>query len=612
MLFSNMSVAADNTVPFTWLSGFNTVGEDRMIAGSGASWADYDSDGDMDLFIAVPFGENNRLYENIGRGSFRKIETGDIVNNGGTSSGSVWGDYDNDGLPDLFVANQENSDNMLYHNEGNGKFTRVIIGDIVSNFGDSYAASWGDYDNDGFLDLYVANNFDQANFLYHNNGDGSFTRITKGPHVEDIASSYSPTWVDYDNDGDIDLFVTNHDNKQPNALYKNNGKEGFSKVSNSVLVQDKLMTSAATWGDYDNDGDLDVFLSNGGYSNSQEQVNSFFINQGNGTFIKQTQGELVNEADSALTAQWGDYDNDGDLDLFISVFREHNKLYRNDNGKLTKITKGYMVDWAGYSSSSAFADFNLDGSLDLIITNWQGQNNWLFMNKGNKNNWAVVELKGTVSNNSGVGAKIYLHSIQEGKPVVQFRETMSLTGGRGQNSSKLHFGLGQTDNIEKIVIKWPSSKVTTINKPSINRFLTVSETGNITKQVSADGETSALPYSLFEAYGENDMVAFEKAAKAMLADQTGKIVLTGQLWVVYANNLSTDENVKREILELGHKLLPYSAEVVFELGDLSRKNHDMKQAKRLYKTALNMLPADTIVKNDKKRWIQQNASRFIN
>jgi hypothetical protein len=610
IFYSNLAVA-DNAVPFTWMAAFNDVGEDRMVAGSGASWADYDGDGDMDLFIAVPFGENNRLYENIGRGSFKKVTTGDIVNNGGTSSGSVWGDYDNDGRPDLFVSNQENGDNMLYHNEGNGRFTRVLHGNIVSNFGESYSAAWGDYDSDGFLDLYVANNFDQKNFLYHNDGDGTFTRITKGPHVEDVASSYSPTWVDYDGDGDIDLFVTNHDDKQPNALYKNNGKAGFSKVTNSILVQDKLMTSGATWGDYDNDGDLDVFLSNGGYSNSQEQINSFFINQGDGTFTKQTKGGLVNEADGALTAQWADYDNDGDLDLFVSVFREHNKLYRNDNGRLTKVTEGYMVDWSGYSSSSAFADFNLDGSLDLIITNWQGQSNWLFMNKGNENNWLSISLEGITSNRSAVGAKVYLHSNRDGKPVVQFREAMSLTGGRGQNASSLHFGLGKDEHLEKLVIQWPSGKETTIKGPTANRFLTVSEEGKITKQVAPSKDTHALPYSLFEVFAENDMAAFEKAARAMLADKTGKSILTGRLWLVYADHLSEKKGVKLQVLKLGRKLLPKSAEIAFELGDLSRKNNDMKQAKKHYEQALRLLPADKIVKSNKKRWIQQNASRFV-
>src|SRR5439155_143910 len=174
---------------------------------TGCAWGDYDNDGFLDLFVSNEQGQNNFLFHNNGDGSFAKIISGNIVNDGGASYGCTWGDYDNDGFLDLFVANL-NENNFLYHNNGDGTFTKVTSGRIVSDGGASQGCAWGDYDNDGLLDLFVANR-NQINFLYHNDGNGAFTAITNGAIVNDVDYSWSPAWVDYDNDGFLDLFVAN-------------------------------------------------------------------------------------------------------------------------------------------------------------------------------------------------------------------------------------------------------------------------------------------------------------------------------------------------------------------------------------------------------------------
>ncbi|MGH7453435.1 MAG: FG-GAP repeat domain-containing protein, partial [bacterium] len=190
---------------------------------TGASWADYDGDGFLDLFVAngnlTP--QNDLLYRNNRNGTFTQITGGNIVTDGGSSMGGAWGDYDNDGDADLFVANRQGENNFLYRNEGSGAFVKITTGNIVTDGGNSNSSSWVDLDNDGDLDLYVIN-FSEADFLYRNDGNGTFTRITTGPPVTDISFSITGVWADYDNDGDLDLFISNGGN-QNNFLYRNEG-----------------------------------------------------------------------------------------------------------------------------------------------------------------------------------------------------------------------------------------------------------------------------------------------------------------------------------------------------------------------------------------------------
>ena len=227
---------------------------------SGACWGDYDNDGHLDLFVTNWAGENNFLYHNNGDGTFEKITTGSIVNDGGWSRGCTWGDYDNDGFLDLFVSN-DGGGNFLYHNEGGTAFTRVLDTPIASDGGNCYGTAWVDYDNDGWLDLFVARHTNDNNLLYHNKGNGVFEKITTGAIVNDGGYSASVSWGDYDGDGCVDLFVANVNN-QPNFLYHNNCDGSFSKITAGPIATDVGFSSTSNWVDYDNDGDLDLFVGN--------------------------------------------------------------------------------------------------------------------------------------------------------------------------------------------------------------------------------------------------------------------------------------------------------------------------------------------------------------
>ena len=217
-----------------------------------------DNDGDLDLFVAnihaLILDPNNFLYRNDGSGNFVKITNGPVVNDGGDSRSSGWGDFDNDGNLDLFVANGifENNDdffeeenNFLYRNDGSGSFVKFTTGPVANDGGVSFGSSWGDFDNDGTLDLFVTNALGN-NFLYRNDQDTGFIKITSGPVANDGGSSFGSSWGDIDNDGDLDLFVANFGGN--NFLYRNDQEVDFLKITNGPAVNDGGFSVGGSWG----------------------------------------------------------------------------------------------------------------------------------------------------------------------------------------------------------------------------------------------------------------------------------------------------------------------------------------------------------------------------
>jgi len=224
------------------------------------SWVDYDNDGLLDVFVANE-GGRNYLYRNNGDSTFSSIDAGSLTSDVRVSAACAWADYDLDGDVDVFVGNLNNQNNGLYRNDGGNNFTRISSGDIVTNGGNSIGCSWGDYNNDGYPDLFVANFNNQGNFLYQNNGDGTFTRITNGDIVSNGGNSFGSAWGDYDNDGFLDLFVTNLSN-QNNFLYRNLGDGTFERIIGEDIVTNGGHSEGCAWADYDRDGDLDMYAVN--------------------------------------------------------------------------------------------------------------------------------------------------------------------------------------------------------------------------------------------------------------------------------------------------------------------------------------------------------------
>ena len=242
----------------------------------GVCWTDYNKDGYLDVLV-VRHGYN-LLYKGLPGGQFQEITTGPIVTDNGTHRRAAWGDYNNDRYPDLYVTNFNNENDNLYLNNKNGTFTKITAGDIVNSGGWGSGCSWGDYNNDGWLDLYVTNGGGNQNFLYRNNKNGTFTKITSGVIVTDNSKGFGCNWGDYDNDGDLDLFVANNYNFN-NSLYRNEGGDIFTKITNEAPVNDISSSIGASWGDYNNDGKLDLFVVNQGY-NAPAQNDLLYKNTG--------------------------------------------------------------------------------------------------------------------------------------------------------------------------------------------------------------------------------------------------------------------------------------------------------------------------------------------
>ena len=298
-----------------------------------STWGDFDNDGNIDVFISNNTGADNALYRNAGNGIFTKVTTGDIASYGGYCHNAAWADYDNDGHLDLFVTEyMPTRFNLLYHNNGDGTFTQTTQSALSLEAKYSIGATWCDYDNDGDLDLYVPNTNNAPNSLYTNEGNGVFTKVTSGAIVTDSANSVGCSWGDYNNDGYMDLFVANSGN-QVNNLYQNLGNGSFAKVTSGIVVTETGNSHGSAWADMDNDGDLDLMVTN-----DQNGTNSLYTNNGDGTFSKFENVINTDVANSFGTA-WGDYDNDGDLDLLVANHgNQANDFYTNSKGSCNSWT----------------------------------------------------------------------------------------------------------------------------------------------------------------------------------------------------------------------------------------------------------------------------------
>ena len=438
------------------------------------SWIDYNNDNNIDLYVTDK-GDVNLLYTNNGDSTFTKNTTSYVVLEASVALGCTWGDYDNNGFIDAHIANAGN--NYLYKNKGNSNFEKISSGDVVSDGSTSITSAWGDYDNDGFLDLYVATGFGNfINYLYHNNGDSTFTKITTGDIANDITYSVACLWGDYDNDGFLDLFIVNGPaSGANNTLYQNNGNGTFTKVINDVVVMDSARSTSASWGDYDNDNDLDLYVTN------YDQENFLYINDGSGSFSKNVlAGDIVTDNDTAVGSAWGDYDNDGDLDMFVAQgtagSARNNVLYTNKgDGTFTKLIGENIVTDGGDSRACAWADYNKDGFLDLYVTNLNFEANFFYSNNTNLNNWINILCQGDSSNASAIGTKVRIKANINGKDVWQLREISSQSGHRAQSSLNAHFGLGNATIIDTIIVEWPSGITWDTSNVPTNQFLSITE-----------------------------------------------------------------------------------------------------------------------------------------
>ncbi|MBZ0268813.1 FG-GAP-like repeat-containing protein [bacterium] len=357
------------------------------------------------------------------------------LDDAGAGAGAVWGDYDGDGDPDLYLVNQATA-NKLFRNDGGG-FVDVTFG-ALGDTGTGTSAAWVDFDSDGKLDLYVGNH--GANVLLQGDGAGGFVDASAGP-LADAGNCNGVAWGDYDGDGDEDLYLAN--DGQANRLLRNDGGGVFVDVAAGGMADAGAGVGAA-WGDFDNDEDLDLYLTNGG-------ANRLMQNDGGGSF-SEVVNPVVANADSGAGVVWADLDLDGDLDLYLSNRLAPDRFLRNDGGGgFVDATGGTVLGDAGAGQAVAAADIDADGDVDLYVS-VDGGPNRLYRNQSTTAHWLQIDVEGVQSNRDGLGARIRV--VSGGN--VQTRQVTAGSGFESQDAHVAAFGLGAATVADTVHVLWPS------------------------------------------------------------------------------------------------------------------------------------------------------------
>jgi hypothetical protein len=497
----------------------------------GVALFDYDNDGFLDIYLVnsltvdmVKSKQKTRsaLYHNNGDGSFTDVTDKAGVGDIGWGMGVAIGDYNNDGRDDVYVTCL--GANHLLRNNGNGTFTDVTQKAGVGDPRWSTGAAFVDYDNDGKLDLFVSNyvDFDVNNLpefgkgrtcqfkgvpvqcgprglkgagdtLYHNNGDGTFTDVSKKAGVSDPEGYYGLGVIasDFDDDGLVDIFVAN--DSTPNFLYHNNGDGTFKDIGfpAGVAVNEngsEQGSMGVTLGDYDHDGRFDLFITN-----FDDDYNTLYHNDGKGSFTDVSYAAKV-AALSLPYVGWGtwffDYDNDGWPDLLVvnghvypqlPTYRQRNFVHHNNrDGTFTEVGAQLGAPFAERRTGrgAAFGDIDNDGDVDIVINSLDGPPQLLRNDGGNANNSVLIKTVGVKSNRGGIGARVKIVS----GDLRQVGEVYSGGSYLSQSDLRVHFGLEKRTKIDSIEVHWPSGVIDKVTNVSANKIVTIKEGQGLIEQ----------------------------------------------------------------------------------------------------------------------------------
>jgi enediyne biosynthesis protein E4 len=498
----------------------------------GVALLDYDNDGYLDIFFTngasiadSSLKKNsprffNRLYHNNHDGTFSDVTDHAGLRGEGYSMGVAVGDYDNDGWEDIYVTGVNR--NILYHNNGDGTFTDVtayagVTG--VSSEGKklwSVSAAWIDYDNDGRLDLFVTSYLDwsfensrvcgppgkrlschpslykgQPNFLYHNNGDGTFTDVSAAMGIAGhIGKGMGVAIADYDGDGWMDIFVGN--DKERNFLFKNRGGRGFDEVGVESFVafnEEGMPVSSmgVDFRDWNNDGRPSLFVTALG-----DETFPLFRNEGNGLFSADTYKAGIGFASLRMSG-WGagiyDFDNDGYKDLFSAnshvneitdplsqhQYRQSNAIFRNlHDGSFRNVSgeAGPDLQIRAAHRGAAFGDLNNDGRVDVVVSAIGDPAELLYNVSPGDNHWILIQTVGVKSNRDGIGTRI---KIVGESGLVQYNHVTTAGSYASSSDKRVHFGLGKDTNIKEIELRWPSGKIQILRNVKADQILKVTE-----------------------------------------------------------------------------------------------------------------------------------------
>jgi enediyne biosynthesis protein E4 len=506
-----------SNIDFTHSFGSRKLGSLLESTGAGCVWLDYNNDGRPDLYVVTgrsledgihpfPLKEkpatppHNHLYRNDGGGKFT-----DVTEQAGLapemySIAVAAADYDNDGFIDLLVTGYGKA--VLYHNRGNGTFEDVTKAAGINVERWSISSTWLDYDRDGCLDLFVgryvqfdpkyrafypADNYPgpldyeaDTNRLFHNDCKGHFSDVTEKSGIAQFKGrTMGVTAADFDGDGWPDIYVAN--DKTENFLFHNKHDGTFEEIATDAEVaygQNGESTSAMgpVFADVDGDGVLDLWVTDSKYNRLMHNTGKLrFDDIGPTSGVAQANAQYVS---------WGsgvfDFDNDGLPDILtfhgglIHMVPEEPSLFRGvAKGKFQDVSgqAGVVLEVKSVARGACFADYDSDGKVDAFLVNLGSQGTLLHNTSATKNHWIEIQLRGQKSNRDGIGARIELFS--EGKR--QVAERVAGSGYLSQNDGRVHFGLGQSDKIERIKIRWPSGTEQVLENVSIDRVLSIEE-----------------------------------------------------------------------------------------------------------------------------------------
>ncbi len=474
---------------------------------NGISVADYNRDGYLDIYFVVKeeasgadFSTRNRLFLYDGEKYVDKTATlgngisgfTDVINTPyGYKIGASWGDYNNDGFPDLFLANS--GKDILLKNTGTGQFTDIttIAGVAGKDSAQSSQGLWFDYDKDGDLDLYVSvrqdwstSNRSHANRMYENTGNDTFIDVSELTGLHDTGLTFTSLPLDIDNDGDLDLYLAN--DFGPNKLYMNNGDKTFTDLTETFGLSDQGEGMGLAIGDPDNNGLFDFYLTNVTENGeSPLRFNRLFINTGQNFFEKKEFVKGVSEAGWGWGTEFFDFDNDGDEDLLIAngyqtqTEPDINRLFRNNISENDTLVFEAFEEEAGISGNSvsytnAVFDQNNDGFLDLVTSNFY-QKPVFYENTLNQGSWIKIWLEGVETNRNGFGSTITLYS--DGKAQHRYYHGAGLYT---QHVLPIHFGLQQATIIDSVEVKWLNGNINRFFDIEINQVIRIKEGGLIT------------------------------------------------------------------------------------------------------------------------------------
>jgi hypothetical protein len=509
------------------------LGLDVVGAAGSVVAEDWNGDGYLDLMVSSwGLSDQLRFYQNNRDGTFteRTAEAGLLGETGGLNL--IQADYNNDGFPDVLIlrgawlgfSDAGKQPRSLLRNNGDGIFTDVTEEAGLLALEPSQTASWGDFDNDGFLDLFVGNESVGTNKypcqLYHNNGDGTFTEIAAAAGVDNVGFVKGVAWGDFNNDGRLDLYLSRFG--QPNILYRNDGpitdvsddngnrpapgkkaplRWKFTDVTREAGVSEPLRSFTTWFFDYDNDGWLDLLVSPFlGFSGknladvvadylglpSKAETPRLYHNNHDGTFTDVTHQVHLDHPLLTMGANFGDIDNDGYPDIYWGTGEPNlstlipNRMFRNDRGlRFQDITSTTGLGHLQKGHGIAFADFDNNGSQDIFAVlggAYQGDvyQRSLFLNPGNGNHWITLKLEGSESNRLAIGARIKV-TIEENGTERSVYALVSSGGSFGGSPLQQHIGLGQARSIRGIEVTWPLGKKQTFTGAGLDRFYKVRE-----------------------------------------------------------------------------------------------------------------------------------------